>query len=339
MKKLQSLYCRKPRLQFLLTAIIVLLTGAVEITHAQTFTFSVSIIMSGTDCAGIATYSASAPASGVDKSLCEQLCSQVEALSFSTPSCSVTYQCNCIQTSGSSETGPTDFSYNNAASGEPLATNHASASWEDWSKDIIQQLESFGQEAKNIKSSGTPPIPKSGNKEVDQNYNHDSEYWDPNVVDLRHLGEDDPGVVQSLKGPLPDQEAVTQYKNALKDQGYENLISMDETNPEIKEPLISDQTQKNLSELRDLVYDIACDDIIDEFISLYPQLKLPLLYLGFGTELVQQTISNIQTALNTLNGTGSGNYKSPTELVAHSMANSNAASKWALEPLNYPSNE
>ena len=146
--------------------------------------------------------------------------------------CAIFY--TCTPCSGSDAVNPTEqvspgnVSFDGQFEGKPFFTSHESSAFEDWSKDYMQELESYGITSILGNTLNVPHIPLTGDKEFDAFYNNQTANFNPktlpvnvpanldaNVVDLS--GKQ--GVVQLLRSP----EDIKKESDWLQQEKLDNL--------------------------------------------------------------------------------------------------------------------
>ena len=202
-------------------------------SSAQGWTFTFQVESSG-PCTGVPPLPVpSLPNFGIPtKSQCEALRQTLLSIRSSVPvtdsrgkyigDCSLFVTCTPCTGSDiviANQVAPGDVSFNGQYTGEPLFTSHESSAFEDWSKDYMQQLESYGITSILGNTLTAPQIPLTGDRDFDSFYTSKTSNFNPttpavippnsdaSIVDLSGKA----GVVKLL---------TTQEQQAKRDKWY-----------------------------------------------------------------------------------------------------------------------
>lgn len=172
------------------------------------------------------------------KGQCESLRQQILSISESGGGCTVYYTatpCTGSDMATTGQTEPGEVTVNGDVQGKPQFSPHQSQAYEDWARDYIQELKSYGINSLLGKSI-TPQYPTTGDKKLDAYYRDKSENFNPKTPPKQENvpeEEDVYGVVPIMgSGPMTQEEIDRQ--RLIKQVGptyYDQLKSFNNVSP------------------------------------------------------------------------------------------------------------
>jgi len=208
----------------------------IKTSHAQGWSFSFQLAYQG-DCGGANIQLPTIPpVTFSTKPECESFKQYVESISFSGGGCTVYYtvsQCTGSDMVVSGQINPGDVNFDGQNTGNPFFSTHNSKAYEDWARDYIQQLQSYGVNSILNNNFGAS-VPQTGNRDFDAFYSSGSSSFNPTTTnqqaDATVKPDDYYGTVQLLTTKEEQAKRDQWYNENVALQGYADFSQMDENN-------------------------------------------------------------------------------------------------------------
>lgn len=206
-------------------------------SKAQGWSFSFQLAYSG-DCGGANISIPTFPnITFPTKSECESFRQYVLSIKFSGGTCTVYYTCTPCTGSDmviQGQAAPGDVNFDGQNTGNPYFSTHSSKAYEDWAKDYIQQLQSYGINSILNTNMSNSNVPLTGNRDFDAFYSSGSSSFNPasmnQQADAPVKKDDYYGTVQLLTTKEEQVKRDQWYNENIALQGYTDFSQMDENN-------------------------------------------------------------------------------------------------------------